>query len=107
MKGHQSYADILSGSRNGYYLNIQQGSKREGDVFHIVKRGGKEFHVYGTGEDKTWVEVGANKKKAAAATPATTQSTQTTSGTADTRDPSTTTTSSAATGGTSATGNVG
>lgn len=91
VKGRQSYADILTGSRNGYYVNLQQGSSREGDVFHIVKRGGKEFHVYGTGDDKTWVEVGATKKKKAdEATPAA-GSTQTTSGAADTRDASQTT----------------
>lgn len=85
VKGHQSYADILTGSRNGYFVNIQQGSVREGDIFHKVKRGGREFHVYGTGDDKTWVEVGANKKKKAeAAAPAT----QTTPGAADSRDAS-------------------
>jgi hypothetical protein len=108
VKDHQSYADILSGSRNGYYVNIQQGSSREGDVFHIVKRSGKEYHVYGQGEDKTWVEVGASKKKPKAdENAAAPQSTQTTSGAADTRDPSTATTPAAATGGTSAGANIG
>ena len=43
-------------------MNISQGSKREGDAFHIVKKSGKEYHVYGSGDDKTWVEVGAKKK---------------------------------------------
>ncbi|MEA2482045.1 MAG: hypothetical protein QOJ07_3967, partial [Thermoleophilaceae bacterium] len=65
--GHTSYADILSGSRNGYFVNIQQGSSREGEAFHIVKSGGKEFHVYGSGQDKVSVEVGAKKKTSAAA----------------------------------------
>ena len=68
MKDKLAYADILSGPRNGYYINLQQGSVREGEVFHIVKRGGKEFHVYGEGDDKVWVEVGASKKKKAAET---------------------------------------
>lgn len=90
VKGHQSYADILSGPRNGYFVNLQQGSSREGDVFHIVKRDGKEFHVYGKGEDKVWVEVG--RKKPAAATPA--------SGAPDSRDASQT--NSGGTGGTTA-----
>lgn len=100
VKGHQSYADILSGSRNGYYVNLQQGSAREGDVFHIVKRDGKEFHVYGKGEDKVWVEVGATKKKPKADQNApATQSTQTATGAADERDASQTTTG---TGGTAA-----
>jgi hypothetical protein len=63
VKGKLAYADILTGPRNGYYVNLQQGSVREGEVFHIVKRAGKEFHVYGEGKDKVWVEVGASKKK--------------------------------------------
>jgi hypothetical protein len=63
VKDHQSYADILTGPRNGYYINLQQGSTREGDVFHIVKRGGKEFHVYGEGDKTVSVQVGAGKKK--------------------------------------------
>ena len=63
VKDHQSYADILTGPRNGWYVNIQQGSSREGDTFHIVKKNGKEYHVYGEGNDKTWVEVGPGKKK--------------------------------------------
>jgi hypothetical protein len=63
VSGTSSYADILSGSRDGYFVNISQGSKREGDAFHIVKKSGKEYHVYGSGDSKTWVEVG--KKKAA------------------------------------------
>jgi hypothetical protein len=74
VSGTSSYADILSGSRDGYFVNISQGSKREGDAFHIIKKSGKEFHVYGSGDDKTWVEVGAKKKtdtKSTDATPAT------------------------------------
>jgi hypothetical protein len=62
VSGASSYADILSGSRDGYFVNISQGSKREGEAFHIVKKSGKEYHVYGSGEDKTWVEVGTKKK---------------------------------------------
>jgi hypothetical protein len=100
VKGAQSYADILSGPRNGYYVNLQQGSVREGDVFHIVKRGGKEFHVYGEGDSKVWVEVGATKKKAAA-TPSGTEATTPASGAADTRDASQTD-SSSSTGGAAA-----
>ena len=101
VEGHQSYADIMSGKRNGYYVNISQGSSREGDIFHVVKRGAREYHVYGVGEDKTWVEVGGTKKKAATTgAAATTESTQTTSGAADTRDAAET---ASATGGAAAT----
>jgi hypothetical protein len=94
VKGALSYADILSGPRNGYYVNLQQGSVREGQVFHIVKRGGKEFHVYGEGDNKTWVEVGAKKK--AASTASGTEATTPASGAADTRDASQGTTGGAA-----------
>ena len=88
VKGAQSYADILSGPRNGYYVNLQQGSVREGQVFHIVKRGGKEYHVYGEGDDKVWVEVGATKKKSESSTTTGTEATTPASGAADTRDAS-------------------
>ena len=63
VSGTSSYADILSGTRNGYYVNISQGSSREGEAFHIVKSGGKTFHVYGDGDDAVRVEVGKTKKK--------------------------------------------
>ena len=96
VKGAQSYADILSGPRNGYYVNLQQGSVREGDVFHIVKRAGKEFHVYGEGDDKVWVEVGAGKKKKADAAATGTEATTPASGAADERDATQGTTGGAA-----------
>jgi hypothetical protein len=87
VEGKKSYADILSGPRNGYFINIQQGSSREGEIFHIVKRGGKEFHVYGQDDKKVWVEVGAGKKKPAAPDNAASgSSTQPASGAADSRD---------------------
>jgi hypothetical protein len=54
--GTNNYADILTGKRNGWYVNIS-GGERHGQVFHIVKRGDKTYHVYGKGDDKLWVEV--------------------------------------------------
>jgi hypothetical protein len=107
VKDKLAYADILSGPRNGYYVNLQQGSVREGEVFHIVKRAGKEFHVYGEGDDKVWVEVGpTKKKKAAAATEnaATAAPTTPATGTPDARDASqnASTPAAASTGGTAA-----
>ncbi len=50
VKGH-AYDDILTGPRNGMYLNTS-GNKRQGMAFVLVKRDGKEFHVYGTGKDR-------------------------------------------------------
>jgi hypothetical protein len=48
--GH-SYADITQGPRNGMFLNTS-GNKRDGQAFTLVKRDGKEFHIYGTGKDR-------------------------------------------------------
>lgn len=61
--GKPNYADILSGKRNGYYINTHQGSCREGMIFHIVRRGGRQYHVYGEGNDKLWVPVKPDKPK--------------------------------------------
>jgi hypothetical protein len=53
--GH-SYSDIVRGPRNGLYLNTS-GNERHGEVFSLVKRDGKVFHVYGTGKDKLVVQL--------------------------------------------------
>lgn len=59
--GHNNYADILEGPRNGLYVNIS-GGIRDGMAFQIVKKGDKVFHVYGTGKDKQMIEVSSHKK---------------------------------------------
>ncbi len=48
--GHR-YADITHGPRNGMYLNTS-GNKRDGQAFVLVKRDGKEYHIYGSGKDR-------------------------------------------------------
>jgi len=48
----RAYADILTGSRNGLYLNTS-GNVRDGQVFSLVKREGREYHIYGTGKPTT------------------------------------------------------
>ena len=68
VKGHH-YADILTGPRNGMYLNTS-GNKRDGRAFVLVKRDGKEFHVYGSGKDRVVVCL-RRKDDAAAPTPVT------------------------------------
>jgi hypothetical protein len=93
--GHDNYADILNGKRNGYFVNIS-GGVRDGMAFQIVKRGDKTYHVYGTGKHKQEIEVGAAKK----ADPTTTTTSPTTSTTG-------TTTSTGSTGSTSQTGPAG
>jgi hypothetical protein len=50
VEGH-GYADITKGPRNGMYLNTS-GNKRDGQAFVLVKRDGKEFHIYGSGKDR-------------------------------------------------------
>jgi hypothetical protein len=54
--GVSNYADVLSGPRNGWFVNTSGGT-RDGMAFHIVHKGDKTFHVYGTGKHKQLVEV--------------------------------------------------
>ena len=63
VEGHNNYADILGGKRNGLYVNIS-GGIRDGMAFQIVKKGDKVFHVYGTGKDKQMIQVEPKEKKA-------------------------------------------
>jgi len=93
VQGHDNYADILNGKRNGLFVNIS-GGVRDGMAFQIVKRDDKTYHVYGTGKHKQEIEVGAAKK----ADPSTTAPTTATTGT---------TTPTGSTGSTSQTGPSG
>ena len=70
----RAYADILTGSRNGLYLNTS-GNVRDGDVFTLVKREGREFHVYGTGKDRQVIGL---RPKTETSTEQTTSTTDTT-----------------------------
>lgn len=54
VEGHHNYADILGGKRNGLYVNTS-GGMRDGMAFQIVKKGGKWWHVYGTGKHRQWI----------------------------------------------------
>jgi hypothetical protein len=56
VSGRADYADILSGPRNGHYVNLS-GNAREGREFLIIRRDGHTYHVYGSGDDKQVVEV--------------------------------------------------
>jgi hypothetical protein len=58
--GH-GYVEIIAGPRNGMFIN-NTGSKRDGEAFLIVKRHGREFHVYGTGDDRKVYEVGRKRE---------------------------------------------
>ncbi|MEA2451279.1 MAG: hypothetical protein QOG63_3211 [Thermoleophilaceae bacterium] len=61
--GANNYADILSGPRNGWFVNTS-GGVRDGMAFHIVHKGDKTFHVYGTGKHRQLVEVDPADAKA-------------------------------------------
>jgi hypothetical protein len=60
VNGVSNYADILNGSRNGYYVNTS-GGVRDGMAFQIVDRGDRRFHIYGKGENRQVIEVSQPK----------------------------------------------
>jgi hypothetical protein len=60
LEGH-NYVEIVSGPRNGMFIN-NTGTERDGKAFLIVKRHGREFHVYGTGDDRKVYEVGRKRE---------------------------------------------
>jgi hypothetical protein len=62
--GVSNYADVLSGPRNGWFVNTS-GGVRDGMAFHVVQKGDKTFHVYGTGKHKQMVEVVTGEPPAA------------------------------------------
>jgi hypothetical protein len=64
--GH-AYAEILTGPRAGMYLNTTH-NKRAGQAFVMVERNGVEYHVYGTGNHRTVVEMKRHTPAAASPT---------------------------------------
>lgn len=60
--GTSSYADIVSGPRNGWFVNLQEGP-RQGELFHRIRKDGREFHVYGEGADRKVIEVRRREEK--------------------------------------------
>jgi hypothetical protein len=70
VSGH-SYAKVTSGEHKGEYVN-QSGNERDGDTFRIVKRDGAEYHVYGSGDDRTIVRVPLKAAVSTSAAPTTT-----------------------------------
>jgi hypothetical protein len=79
------------------------GSKRDGEAFLIVKRHGREFHVYGTGDDRKVYEVGRKREADDSKGSQTTSGTQNTSGSDTTAASGTTGSSTSAGAGTSTT----
>jgi hypothetical protein len=80
--GH-AYADILNGSRSGMYLNTS-GNTRDGQAFVLVKRHGREFHIYGTGKDRVIVGLKPKADKTDDTSPKTTDTSATDTSSTDT-----------------------
>jgi hypothetical protein len=50
VEGH-AYSEVTSGAREGMYVNTS-GNVRHGQAFVLVRKNGKEYHVYGSGKDR-------------------------------------------------------
>jgi hypothetical protein len=48
--GH-AYVEVTSGAREGMFINTS-GNVRNGEAFVLVRKNGKEYHIYGTGKDR-------------------------------------------------------
>lgn len=66
----RGYHDILNGSRSGMFLNTS-GNVRDGHAFVLVKRDDREYHIYGTGSERTVVSLKAPSERASTDTPKT------------------------------------
>src|SRR4051812_39390391 len=62
VSGHH-YEQIVAGPDKGHFIN-RTGNTRDGEDFQIVQRGGRTFHVYGTGADHKVYELPHASKKA-------------------------------------------
>jgi hypothetical protein len=89
--GH-AYDEVTAGPRDGMFIN-RSGNKRDGQAFAMVKRDGREFHVYGTGKNRVIVEVKHKKDDDTSNTPTTTTPTDDTSNSSSGGSGTTTTTS--------------
>jgi hypothetical protein len=61
VEGHK-YADILSGPRKGMFVNTGS-NKRAGQAFVLVKKNGREYHIYGTGKDRVVIGMKTKAEK--------------------------------------------
>lgn len=66
--GQSGYADIVSGPRNGWFINLHEGP-RQGELFHRIRKDGREYHVYGEGRDRRTIEVKPREPDPAAVRP--------------------------------------
>jgi hypothetical protein len=61
VEGH-AYHEVTAGAREGMFINTS-GNVRNGQAFVLVRKNGKEYHIYGTGKDR--LVVGFHVPKAA------------------------------------------
>ena len=73
---NRPFHDILNGSRSGMFLNTS-GNVRDGKAFVLVTRDEREYHIYGTGKDRTVVSIKAPSEKTSTEKPDTTTKTTT------------------------------
>jgi hypothetical protein len=79
----RAFHDILTGSRKGLYLNTS-GNARDGQAFVLVKRDGREYHIYGTGKDREIFSILDKSSKKTAPEPTETPDTTSTTDTSNT-----------------------
>jgi hypothetical protein len=90
VEGHH-YLEIVSGPRNGMFIN-SSGNVRDGQAFLIVRREGREFHIYGTGKDRAVYEVGRDRDDSGRSQAGGTSTTSASAGNGTTRSSGTATT---------------
>jgi hypothetical protein len=55
VEGH-AYEKVSGGKHDGHLLNTS-GNERSGRLFELVERGGKTYHVYGSGSHRLFIGV--------------------------------------------------
>jgi hypothetical protein len=58
----KEYVEIVSGPRNGMFIN-RSGNSRDGEAFVLVKKDGRDVHIYGSGKDRETVVVWHTKNQ--------------------------------------------
>jgi hypothetical protein len=51
VKDHPAYVEIMSGPRNGMFINMTNNERR-GEAFVLVRKHDRDLHIYGTGKDR-------------------------------------------------------
>ncbi len=58
----KDYVEIISGPRNGMFIN-RSGNSRDGQAFVRVEKDGRDVHIYGSGKDRETVVMWHNEDK--------------------------------------------